>query len=194
MYKSWAAWLYLIWRTMHIINHCGWKSVLHVIYPHYWCWTSKCPVIFPDAPKVVIDHLMIELCTIEPLKKNSNKDDLLLMKIFHLDIIARMGCILYMCPALYEEKDMSCIGKKNKTIPWLKQRQNRVEETMLFSPQLASSELSPQSFSPSQMNGGRAQRPVPHWKRPGWHLNSAEKVHFTWTLSLTQKSVCFIKT
>lgn len=47
----------------------------------------------------------------------------------------------------------------------------------LHLPQLASSELSPQSFSPSQMNGGRAQRPVPHWKRPGWHLNSAVLVH-----------------
>jgi hypothetical protein len=29
-------------------------------------------------------------------------------------------------------------------------------------PQLSSSELSPQSFSPSQMKAGRAQSPVPH--------------------------------
>lgn len=78
MYK--AAWVHLTWRTMHIINHCGWKSVRPVIHLHFWCWTSKCPVIFPVAPKVGIDHLMIELCVIEPLKKNSNKDDLLLMK------------------------------------------------------------------------------------------------------------------
>lgn len=85
---------------MHIINHCGWKSVCPVIHPHYWCWTSKCPVIFPDAPKVVIDHLMIELCVIKPLKKNSNKNDLLLMKKFHLDLIAGVWCILYMCSAL----------------------------------------------------------------------------------------------
>lgn len=29
-------------------------------------------------------------------------------------------------------------------------------------PQFSSSELSPQSFSPSQMKAGRAQSPVPH--------------------------------
>lgn len=51
-----------------------------------------------------------------------------------------------------------------------------VHYVLFCSPQLASSELSPQSFSPSQMKGGKAQRPVPHWKRPGWHLNSAAKM------------------
>lgn len=65
--------------------------------------------------------------------------------------------------------------------------------TYLPLPQLASSELSPQSFSPSQMNGGRAQRPVPHWKRPGWHLNSAvwkgRKDIIQWLLDRTQDYV-----
>lgn len=51
-----------------------------------------------------------------------------------------------------------------------------VHYVLFCSPQLASSELSPQSFSPSQMKGGKAQRPVPHWKRPGWHLKSAAKM------------------
>jgi len=37
-----------------------------------------------------------------------------------------------------------------------------VHYVLFCSPQLASSELSPQSFSPSQMKGGKAQRPVPH--------------------------------
>lgn len=43
---------------------------------------------------------MIELGAIESLKKNSNKDDLLLMKKFQLDIIAGVWWILYMCSEL----------------------------------------------------------------------------------------------
>lgn len=40
-------------------------------------------------------------------------------------------------------------------------------------PQLASSELSWQSLSPSQMYAGFVQIPVPHWNWPGLHLKSA---------------------
>lgn len=40
-------------------------------------------------------------------------------------------------------------------------------------PQLASSELSWQSLSPSQMKAGLVQIPVEHWNWPGLHLNSA---------------------
>lgn len=40
-------------------------------------------------------------------------------------------------------------------------------------PQLASSELSWQSLSPSQMKAGLVQIPVEHWNCPGLHLNSA---------------------
>lgn len=40
-------------------------------------------------------------------------------------------------------------------------------------PQLASSELSWQSLSPSQMKAGLVQIPVEHWNCPGRHLNSA---------------------
>lgn len=40
-------------------------------------------------------------------------------------------------------------------------------------PQLASSLLSWQSLSPSQMKAGLVQMPVEHWNCPGRHLNSA---------------------
>lgn len=40
-------------------------------------------------------------------------------------------------------------------------------------PQLASSLLSWQSLSPSQMKAGFVQMPVEHWNCPGRHLNSA---------------------
>lgn len=40
-------------------------------------------------------------------------------------------------------------------------------------PQLASSLLSWQSLSPSQMKAGLVQMPVEHWNWPGRHLNSA---------------------
>lgn len=70
-----------------------------------------------------------------------------------------------------------------------------VHYVLFCSPQLASSELSPQSFSPSQMKGGKAQRPVPHWKRPGWHLNSAAKMMINSELRRIQSNlsigVCF---
>lgn len=48
-------------------------------------------------------------------------------------------------------------------------------------PQLASSELSWQSLSPSQMYAGLVQMPVPHWNCPGLQLNSAvvEEVEVT---------------
>lgn len=42
-------------------------------------------------------------------------------------------------------------------------------------PQLASSLLSWQSLSPSQMKAGLVQMPVEHWNWPGRHLNSAAK-------------------
>ncbi len=44
-------------------------------------------------------------------------------------------------------------------------------------PHLASSELSWQSLSPSQMYAGFVQIPVPHWNWPGLHLNSAVERH-----------------
>ncbi len=44
-------------------------------------------------------------------------------------------------------------------------------------PQLASSELSWQSLSPSQMYAGFVQIPVSHWNWPGLHLNSAVERH-----------------
>lgn len=42
-------------------------------------------------------------------------------------------------------------------------------------PQLASSLLSWQSLSPSQMKAGFVQMPVEHWNCPGRHLNSAAR-------------------
>lgn len=57
--------------------------------------------------------------------------------------------------------------KKRKKCRYLKNVHNRNV------PQLASSELSWQSLSPSQMYAGFVQIPVPHWNWPGLHLNSA---------------------
>lgn len=64
----------------------------------------------------------------------------------------------------------------NVTI-WQKKKKNwKSADTWNMSinvPQLASSELSWQSLSPSQMYAGFVQIPVPHWNWPGLHLKSA---------------------
>jgi len=51
------------------------------------------------------------------------------------------------------------------------------------SPQFCSSDISPQSLSPSQTPLAKIHRPLSHWNRPGEHVRDSEHQHTTFTVN-----------